>query len=300
MTLEELIEPFMRNPGKFPATLDTFFPQTIDLPDELHRYLATTWLDTEYIKHEEIGGNLIWVAGDYSDEPVVMAEKERGRPRSRSFNDSPPQGPGLTHVSWHRSPGEAPRRDKLWTVVKPVDLSIGTGGDSVTIPDQPSKRVVADFHTHPSTPGGQNQLKCGYQPPSIEDLMGFKAAERDGKDIFVKFVVTHTSELYAMVYIRGVSQFDDNKVFEIKLGLNQAGDSIKFPTSQAQEKYGSDFLKCKSQQDIRELERKTYEATQFGEKFAKQVKEYLKRVCNICSIGLYCGPVSGTLARLGV
>ena len=54
--------------------------------------------------------------------------------------------------------------------------------------------------------------------------------EGHGKNIFVSFVVVHTSDLYAMVYIRGVSHFDTTTVFaKIKKSLDGQAKLIKFP-----------------------------------------------------------------------
>lgn len=305
MKLEDLITPFMSNPGTFPATLGTYFPQTIELPDELQSYLAKTWLDSEYNKHEEVGGNLIWVAGEFGDEPVVAAEIKRGRVRSRSIGDfrpgPPPQRvPDSNPISWARTTEFASRRDKVWTVVKPENISIGTGGNSVNIPSRRGRAAIGDFHTHPSTPGGTNAARCGYQPPSLEDLMGIKIQEGHGKDIFVSFVVVHTSALYAMVYIRGISHFDTKAVFEsIKPSLDDRAKLIKFPNDAAEKKYLANLLKDPMNPALkRKLDDETYLATNYGERFSGEIKVHLKRACDACYIGLYRGEFGGSLARV--
>jgi hypothetical protein len=255
MKLEELIYPYMvTSPFGFPATLRTFFPQTIETPFELHSYFGKTWLNSEWNKHEEIGGNLTWVAGS---------------------------------------------RDEDWSVVKPDDISTGVGGNAVAIPSRAARSNVADFHTHPSTPGGKNLSRCGYQPPSLEDLMGMQSQEGHGKDIFVSFVVAHTSELYAMVYIRGVSHFDTNKLYEIKGDLDEKGKRIKFPSDAAEEKYlaivGKDPY---NPTHLRSADKEVCLATDFGERFAPVVEEHLKSACNVCGIGLYRGPIGASLQRV--
>ena len=302
MKLEDLIAPIIDNPGVFPATLGTYFPQTIEVPGELQAYFAKTWLDSEYTKHEEVGGNLIWIVGN---EPVVAANNERGRVRSRSISDFRPgataQGrPGYNPISFARTAEFAPARDKVWSVVKPDNISIGTGGNSVNIPSRRERAAVADFHTHPSTPGGTNPSRCGYQPPSLEDLMGIQLQEGYGKNIFVSFVVVHTSNLYAMVYIRGVSHFDTNTVFaKIKKSLDEQAKLIKFPNDAAEEKYLASLLKDPMNPVLkRKLDDEAYLATNYGERFAQVIKDHLKWACDTCYIGLYRGEIGGSLARV--
>ncbi|HUN43063.1 MAG TPA: hypothetical protein VMU81_22450 [Acetobacteraceae bacterium] len=302
MTLEDLIAPFMSNPGVFPATLGTYFPQTIELPDELHLYLGKLWMDSEYAKHEEIGGNLIWVA---DDEPVVTAEVERGRVRSRSISDlrsvsTRQRGSDPTSFTRTRTPGAAPRHTSIWTVVKPEDITLGTEGNSVSIPPRRNRGAVGDFHTHPSTPGGRNQAQCGYQPPSLEDLMGMQNQEGFAKDIFVSFVVVHTSELYAMVYMRGVSHFDTVAVFEkIKLSLDSKAKRIMFPSDAAEEKYMDAWRKNIMNPDFkRNLDKEVYLATDYGERFAREIKVHLEQACVACNIGLYRGAIADSLRKV--
>jgi hypothetical protein len=305
MKFEHLIAPIISNPGVFPATLGTYFPQTIELPVELQTYFAKTWLDSEYTKHEEIGGNLIWVAGGFGDDPVVAAQNERSRPRSRSIGDFRPGStaqpvPGFNPISFARTPGFAPRRDKVWTVVKPENISIGTGGNNVNIPSRRDRTAVADFHTHPSTPGGTNPSRCGYQPPSLEDLVAIQHQEGHGKGIFVSFVVVHTSDLYAMVYIRGVSHFDTDTVFaKIKRSLDGQAKLIKFPNSAAEEKYLAIWMKDPGNPVLkRKLDEEAYLATNYGERFAGVIKDHLKWACDACYIGLYRGEIGGSLSRV--
>ncbi len=303
MKLEDLIAPIINNPGVLPATLGVVLPQTIELPPELHGYFGRTWLESEYNKRQEIGGNLIWVVGDFSDEPVMAAETERGRGRSRSVSDFrsglPPQRvPGFNPISWSRvgTPGAAPH-EKLWTVVKPVDITLGTNGNAVDIPTRRGRANVADFHTHPSTPGGTNMEHCGYQPPSLEDLMGLQHQGGHGKDIFVSFVAVHSFQLYAMVYIRGTAHFDTNTVFaKIKPSLDGKGKRIMFPTDAEEKKHAEEWMKDPPRK--RELDDALQLATGYGEKFAKEIEGHLKAACAACGIGLYRGATADSLKRV--
>jgi hypothetical protein len=306
MTLEDLIEPYMINPGVFRATLGAYLPQTIELPGELRQYFGKTWLDSEHIKHEEIGGNLVWVVGEFGDEPVVAAENERRLVRSRSISDfrsgatqQPVLGANPDGVDWSWTARAAPRRIKDWTVVKPENITLGTKGNSVNIPTRADRVAVGDFHTHPSTPGGTNREKCGYQPPSLEDLMGMQMQETHGKDIFVSFVVVSPGDLYAMVYIRGVAHFDTKLVFEkIKLSLDTRSKRIKFPDDAAEEKYMANLAKDLLNPDHRnKLDKEVYLATNYGQRFALEIGDHLKQACDGCGIGLYHGALGAPLRR---
>ncbi|WP_158923016.1 hypothetical protein [Acidisphaera sp. S103] len=313
MELKDLIGPCMSNPGTLPSHLGINFPLTIDPPYDLTTLFGSTWLTSEYTQKEEIGGNLLWIVRNYN-EPVVAANSERRRrDRSLSVGARPRPAPNGSHVSWARTaaPWEAPSSVKTgWTVLRPDGFSIGTG-NSVSIPANADRGNVADFHTHPSTPGGTNLERCGYQPPSLEDLLAMQRARTFGKDIFISFVAAHTNHLYAMVYIRGLSHIDVQTIFEvIQTSLKKQGDLIKFPNKSAAEKFGAkqinffnDYSTGKISEkmyndQVRKLDDEQNLATGFGEKYAQLNLVHLKWACAVCCVGLYHGPIGKPLVSL--
>jgi hypothetical protein len=313
MELEDLIGPCMSNPGTLPTHLGVNFPLTINPPYDLATLFGSTWLKSEYTQKEEIGGNLLWIVRNYN-EPVVAANSERRRrDRSQSVGARPQPAPNGSHVSWARTaaPWEAPSSVKTgWTVLRPDSFSIGTGS-SVDIPGNADRGNVADFHTHPSTPGGTNMEKCGYQPPSLEDLLAMQRARTYGKDIFISFVAAHINHLYAMVYIRGLSHIDEKIIFGvIQASLKDQGDLVKFPNKSAAEEFGTkqinffnDYSKGKISEkmyndQVRKLDDEQSLATGFGEKYAQLNLIHLKWACAVCRVGLYHGPVGKPLTSL--
>jgi hypothetical protein len=314
MELQDLIGPCMNNPGTLPSHLGVGLPLTINPPYDLSTLFGSTWLKSEYTQKEEIGGNLLWTVRNYN-EPVVAANSERTRRgRSQSVGAKPQPAPNGSHVSWARTaaPWEAPSSVKTeWTVLRPDGFSIGTGGDSISIPENADRGNVADFHTHPSTPGGTNLEKCGYQPPSLEDLLAMQRATTFGKDIFISFVAAHTNHLYAMVYIRGISHIDQKTIFEvIQASFQKEGNAIKFPTKSAEEDFAAKRGKLLDSYSRGGLEEKMYYdqvrklndahhlATGFGQKYAQVNLVHLKWACAVCCVGLYHGPIGKPLASL--
>jgi hypothetical protein len=67
----------------------------------------------------------------------------------------------------------------------------------------------ADVHCHPTESIGE---KGGFSPHSPEDLLAFKAQIDKGKPLYIKFVVTGNL-IYAMVYRRGLSWFDEEPIY---------------------------------------------------------------------------------------
>jgi hypothetical protein len=128
------------------------------------------------------------------------------------------------------------------------------------------------------------------------------------RNIFVSFVVAHTNDLYAMVYVKGISQFskqNENKINGVsedppenyiygrqlyntglKGSLGDKGKRIKFPTDKDEE----EFLKktmgkpphVKAQM-IAELELEM----NYGQEFSELIWDHLNQVCCILHIGLY-------------
>lgn len=76
----------------------------------------------------------------------------------------------------------------------------------------------ADVHCHPTESIGE---PGGFSPHSPEDLLAFRAQIDKGKPVYVKFVVTGNL-IYAMVYRRGLSQFDETAIYEAKSELMEA------------------------------------------------------------------------------
>lgn len=278
MTLQELLDSAKCGPGQLPATNGFHFPPTIELPPLLHAYLMSKWSESEQ-KREEIGGNLRLDERDrlFSPPPfnAVRSNSTSVRPRSAS---APPD---LSHAAQFT----------------PIDVTDGQGGNSVTILSRNDSNVVANFHTHPSTPGGTNLQKCGYQPPSIEDVLAMGEQVEQQRDIFVSFVVAHTDDLYAIVYVRGISQFgtaSQEKVYYFSGSLQEKGKRIKFPTDKHEEEYFSQLMKNPGGKDTmnKNLELKT----NYGQKFSELVLDHLNQVCHVLSLGLYRG--DGTILRL--
>jgi hypothetical protein len=136
MKLIDLLESARCGPGQTPASKGFYFPKTIELPQKLRTYLVDTWEKSEQMR-EEVGGNL-----------------------SLKIELSLP--PKDNRVGWQKF---------AKVEFMPIDVKDGQFGNSVEIRPNKNAQVVANFHTHPSTPGGTNPQKCGYQPPSIEDVI---------------------------------------------------------------------------------------------------------------------------------
>jgi hypothetical protein len=130
--------------------------------------------------------------------------------------------------------------------------------------------------------------------------MGMQMQETHNKSIFVSFVVVSTFDLYAMVYIRGVAHFDTKLVFEkIKLNLDTRSKRIKFPDDAAEEKYMAKLGKDVLNDDHRnKVDKEVYLATNYGERFALEIKSHLKEACDGCGIGLYHGAIGAPLHRI--
>jgi hypothetical protein len=172
-----------------------------------------------------------------------------------------------------------------------IDVVDGHGGNSVEIRPRNDLDVVANFHTHPSTPGGTNLERCGYQPPSIEDAMAMSVQHQQKRDIFVSFVVARQSDLYAMVYVRGISHFspqDVEKTYFYNGSLYEKGKRIKFPTDKDEIDYRLD-LAGSGDDRKNAMNNKLELDTNYGERFSELIWEHLYQVCFVLSLGLYRG-----------
>ena len=110
------------------------------------------------------------------------------------------------------------------------------------------------------------------------------------RDIFVSFVVAHTDDLYAIVYVRGISQFskeNQEKVYYFSGSLQEKGKRIKFPTDKQEEEYFSQLMKTPGRKDIMNTNLEI--STNYGQKLSELVWDHLNQVCYVLSLGLYKG-----------
>jgi hypothetical protein len=85
-------------------------------------------------------------------------------------------------------------------------------GRSVDIPAHKGDDQFADFHTHPtdSDPGYVYNYWI-YLPPSLPDVQSI-ANKHNTKKLFISFVAVSSYEIYAVLYLKGLTNSDSNRL----------------------------------------------------------------------------------------
>ena len=252
------------------------FPETLEMPLELVTQFETLWRESEQ-EQRELGGNLMAVWNDDASTPYVSALRIR--------NDEIYRGTDAGDT----------------VVIPPVPVATP---ESSPEEYQEYWRNVADFHTHPSdvSPGRIRDTR-GYQPPSIEDFRTLLT--QSDKSIYISFVIARAtegifpqSEIYAMVYIKGISNPYSEQVEEIKGNKDLQIKQLVFPNAEAEIAYitaaqkmamntsGTESVDAANRELKRSLAQKTIG---YGEKLAEIGLKFLIEACRAYNIGLYKG-----------
>jgi hypothetical protein len=110
------------------------------------------------------------------------------------------------------------------------------------------------------------------------------------RDIFVSFVVAHKNDLYAIVYVRGISRFGDEyieKVYWYSGSLQKQGKLIKFPTDKDEEHYWAQVTKNPGLKG--EIDNSLERSKNYGQELSKLVWDHLLTVCHVLNLGVYKG-----------
>jgi hypothetical protein len=184
-----------------------------------------------------------------------------------------------------------------------ITLSAPAPGDPsgrfVDIPDLKGNDQFADFHTHPTDPDRGNVFNHWiYQPPSLADVISI-ATKHTQKPLFISFVAVSGYEVYAVVYLKTVTNSDANLLAEsdgdsqtdmlnFVLRLNntspQAWQNFKY------EQYGKKTPGFDAVKVVQErLDKMTMNCSGAGSENARLMARRLFDECHRMQFGLYKG-----------